>query len=74
MVRNSSRNRALSPVKLASYGTAMVYKSKQIKLNANLLNTLDIHPGDHVEVFLDTKQRVIVIKKSLEKLDRLQNK
>ena len=62
MARNSSRNRALLPVKLASYGTAKVYKSNHIKLNANLLNTLGIQPGDRVEVFLNTEERTIVIK------------
>jgi len=62
MARNSSRNRALLPVKLASYGTVKVYKSNHIKLDANLLNTLGIRPGDRVEVFLDTEERTIVIK------------
>ncbi len=71
MTKNSSRNRALVPVKLASYGTVKVYKSNHVKLDANLLNTLGIRPGDRVEVFLDTKERAIVITKSLE-LDRLQ--
>lgn len=70
MVRNSNRNKALLPVKLASYGTAKVYKSNHIKLDANLLNTLGIRPGDRVEIFLDTEERAIVITKSLEKLDQ----
>jgi len=62
MSRNSNKNRALMPVKLASYGTVKVYKSNLIKLNANLLNTLGIQPGDRVGVFLNTKERTIVIK------------
>jgi hypothetical protein len=62
MSRNSTKNRALMPVKLASYGTATVYKSNLIKLNANLLNTLGIRPGDRLGIFLDTKERTIVIK------------
>ena len=62
MAKNSDKNESLLPVKLASYGTARVYKSNHIKLNANLLNTLGIRPGDHVEVFLDTEERTIVIK------------
>lgn len=49
-------------VKLASYGTVKVYKSNRIKLDANLLKTLGIRPGDRVEVFLDTEQRTIVVK------------
>ena len=62
MARNTNRNRALLPVKLASYGKAKVYKSKHIKLNANLLNTLDIRPGDLFEVFLNTEDGTIVLK------------
>ena len=70
MARNSNRNKVALPVKLASYGTARVYKSNHIKLDVNLLNTLDIQPGDRVDVFLDTEERAIVITKSLEKLDQ----
>jgi len=66
MAKNSNKNKLLLPVKLASYGTARVYKSKHIKLDANLLNTLGIQPGDRVEVFLDTEERAIVIKSSEE--------
>jgi bifunctional DNA-binding transcriptional regulator/antitoxin component of YhaV-PrlF toxin-antitoxin module len=62
MSRNSNKNRALSRVKLASYGTVKVYKSNRIKLDANLLKTLGIRAGDPVEVFLDTEERTIVIK------------
>ena len=62
MSQNSNRNRALVPVRLASYGPVKVYKTNHIKLNANLLNTLGIRPGDRVEVFLDTEERTIVIK------------
>jgi bifunctional DNA-binding transcriptional regulator/antitoxin component of YhaV-PrlF toxin-antitoxin module len=62
MSRNSNKNRALVPVKLASYGTVKVYKSNRIKLDANLLKTLGITAGDPVEVFLDTEERTIVIK------------
>lgn len=64
MARN--RNRALLPVKLASYGTVKVYKSKHIELDANLLNTLGIRPGDRVDVFLDTEERTIVIERPEE--------
>ena len=67
MSRNSNRNRSLLPVKLASYGIVKVYKSNRIKLDANLLKTLGIRPGDPVEVFLDTKERTIVIKSLDEK-------
>lgn len=49
-------------VKRASYGNAKVYKSSHIKLDANLLSTLGIRPGDRVEVFLDTEEKTIVIK------------
>jgi len=62
MVRNSNKNKTLLPLKLASHGTAKVYKSNHIKLDANLLNTLGIRPGDRVKVFLDTEERAIVIR------------
>ena len=51
------------PVKRASYGTVKVYKTNHIKLDANLLKTLGIRPGDPVEIFLDTEERTIVIKR-----------
>ena len=63
MAKNSNRNKTLLPVKLASYGTAKVYKSNHIKLDANLLLTLDIRPGDRLSIFLDTEDRAIVIKR-----------
>ncbi len=62
MAKNDNKNKSLAPVRLASYGTVKVYKSNHIKLDANLLNTLGIRPGDRVEVFLDTAQRAIIIK------------
>lgn len=71
MAKNSNKNKSLLSVKLASYGTVKVYKSNHIKLDANLLNTLRIRPGDRVEVFLDTEERAIVIK-SPEEHERFQ--
>jgi len=65
MVRNSNKNRNKSAVKLASYGTAKIYDTNQVRLKASLLRTLGIRPGDRVEIFLDTEERTIVIK-SLE--------
>jgi hypothetical protein len=70
--RNSNNNKPLSPVKLASYGKVKVYKSNHIKLDANLLDTLGIRPGDRVGVFLDTEERAIVIK-GREEYDGLQS-
>ena len=69
MGRNSNKDKALLPVKLAFYGTVKVYKTNHVKLDANLLNTLGIRPGDRVEVFLDTEERTIVIKR-LDEHDR----
>ena len=63
MTNNSKKNKNKSSVKLASYGNAKIYKSNQVRLKASLLSTLGIYPGDRVEIFLDTKERVIVIKK-----------
>jgi len=62
MTRNTNNNKTKSAVKLASYGTAKVYKTNQVKLNANLLKTLGIQSGDRVAIFLDTEERTIVIK------------
>lgn len=62
MGKNSNNNKSKTPLKLASYGPAKVYKTNQIKLDANLLKTLGIRPGQFVEVFLDTEERAIVIK------------
>jgi hypothetical protein len=62
MARNSNKSKTVLHVKLASYGIATIYKSNHIKLDANLLSTLGIRPGDRVEVFLDTEERTIVIK------------
>lgn len=59
------KNRNKSAVKLASYGIAKIYNTNQVRLKASLLRTLGIRPGDRVEIFLDTEERVIVIK-SLE--------
>lgn len=66
MVKISNNNKPKAPVKLASYGTAKIYKSNQIKLDVNLLTTLGIKSGDRVGVFLDTEKRAIVIKSSEE--------
>jgi len=63
MTDNSRKNKNKSPVKMASYGTAKIYMSNQVRLKASLLSTLGINPGDRVEIFLDTKERVIVIKR-----------
>ena len=64
MVKKSN-NKKKSAVKMASYGTAKIYDTNQVRLKASLLSTLGIHPGDRVEIFLDTEERTIVIK-SLE--------
>ena len=65
MARNSNKKKNKSAVKLASYGTAKICKTNQVRLKPSLLNTLGISPGDRVEIFLDTEERVVVIK-SLE--------
>jgi len=60
-----NNNKKKSAVKMASYGTAKIYDTNQVRLKASLLSTLGIRPGDRVEIFLDTEERTIVIK-SLE--------
>ncbi len=63
MINNSKKNKSKSSVKLASYGTAKIYSSNQVRLKAGLLSTLGINPGDRVEIFLDTRERAIIIKR-----------
>ena len=65
MARNNNKKKSKPAVKLASYGTAKIYKTNQVRLKPSLLSTLGISPGDRVEIFLDTEERVVVIK-SLE--------
>ena len=67
MTKNRNKNKTILLIKRASFGVVPVYKNNLVKLNPNLLNTLGIHTGDLVEIFLDTEEAAIVIKKFLEK-------
>ena len=67
MSKESNNNKTILLIKRAYFGAVPIYKNNLVKLNPNLLNNLDIHAGDLVEVFLDTEEAVIVIKKSQDK-------
>ena len=67
MTKNRNKNKTTLLIKRASFGVVPVYKNNLVKLNPNLLNTLGIHAGDLVKVFLDTEEAAIVIKKSRDK-------
>lgn len=67
MNKKSNKNETILLIKRARFDVVPVYKNNLVKLNPNLLNTLGIHAGDLVEVFLDTEEAAIVIKKSQDK-------
>ena len=50
-----------------SFGTKTIQKLNRISLDHNLLDNLDVHEGDAVDLYLDTQERAIVIKKSKNK-------
>ena len=47
-----------------SFGTKSIQKLKRISLDHNLLGNLDVHEGDAVDLYFDTEEKAIVIKKS----------
>jgi anaerobic selenocysteine-containing dehydrogenase len=67
MNEKSNKNKPILLIKRARYDVVPVYKNNLVKLNPNLLNTLGIHAGDLVDIFLDTEEATIVIKKSQDK-------
>jgi len=51
-------------MKLVSFGVTSVQKGRRISLDDSLLQNLSIKVGDQVEIFLDTEEEAIVVKKS----------
>ena len=47
-----------------SFGNRMVQKLKRVSLNHNLLENLQVKEGDTVDLYFDTEEKAIVIKKS----------
>lgn len=47
-----------------SFGTKYIQKLKRVSLNHNLLDNLDVREGDAVDLYFDTKEKAIMIKKS----------
>ena len=51
-------------MKLVSFGDAIIQKLRRVTLDDSLLRNLGINEGDAVELFLDTEEEAIIIKKS----------
>ena len=50
-----------------SFGSRMVQKLKRVSLNHNLLENLQVKEGDTIDLYFDTDEEAIVIKKSNNK-------
>jgi len=51
-------------VSRVSFGSRIVQKLKRISLDHNLLDNLQVREGDVVDLYFDTEEKAIVIKKS----------
>lgn len=47
-----------------SFGSRIVQKLKRVSLNHNLLENLQVKEGDTIDLYFDTEEKAIVIKKS----------
>jgi len=47
-----------------SFGTKSIQKLKRVSLNHSLLDNLDVREGDTVDLYFDTEEKAIIIKKS----------
>jgi len=47
-----------------SFGSRVVQKLKRVSLNHNLLENLHVREGDTIDLYFDTEEEAIVIKKS----------
>jgi len=47
-----------------SFGSRVVQKLKRVSLNHNLLENLRVQEGDTIDLYFDTEEKAIVIKKS----------
>lgn len=46
------------------FGTKSIQKLKRVSLNHSLLENLDVREGDAVDLYFDTEEKAIIIKKS----------
>ncbi len=54
-------------VSRVSFGSRIVQKLKRVSLDHNLLDNLHVREGDTVDLYFDTEEKAIVIKKSNNK-------
>jgi hypothetical protein len=54
-------------VSRVSFGSRIVQKLKRISLDHNLLDNLQVREGDAVDLYFDTEEKAVVIKKSNNK-------
>jgi len=47
-----------------SFGRRVVQKLKRVSLNHNLLENIQVKEGDTIDLYFDTEEQAIVIKKS----------
>jgi len=47
-----------------SFGSRVVQKLKRVSLNHNLLENIQVKEGDTIDLYFDTEEKAIVIKKS----------
>jgi len=50
-----------------SFGSRIVQKLKRVSLDQKLLDNLQIREGDTVDLYFDTREKAVVIKKSNNK-------
>lgn len=47
-----------------SFGSRIIQKLKRISLDHNLLDNLQVQEGEAIDLYFDTEEKAIVIKKS----------
>ena len=57
----------MNVVPRVSFGSRIIQRLKRISLDYNLLDNLQVREGDTVDLYFDTEEKAIVIKKSNNK-------
>lgn len=57
----------MNVVPRVSFGSRIIQRLKRISLDYNLLDNLQVREGDTVDLYFDTEEKTIVIKKSNNK-------
>ena len=57
----------MTVVSRVSFGNRIIQKLKRISLDHNLLDNLQVREGDIVDLYFDTEEKAILIKKSKNK-------